>query len=301
MNNILFYGSCQCTNLYLNDPYGRSFLRESLKNFNVTTIYCYTTEISKEDFTEIIKNSDVIVTQPISNNYRNKTYLSLKYILENKKESCKVIVFAPLDFNFYFFDYGHLHVNNQIIELPTGIHFKTLYQYFKYGKSVENFLNECFYNENFKTKEELDLILNDNFIETKKREDRAIELISNCSNCYLIPINEFFMNNHKNYLLHHSHNHPCPVTLTYVSKYILNTIEIDDSKIDYSTDPFVYYPETYGKYQSYPIYSCIKKHLKFDMTQHKICLYGTLNEANRLINMKEDCEIYYSAYKDLKL
>ena len=34
-NNILFYGNCQSSNLYIDDLYGRSFLRESLKDFNV--------------------------------------------------------------------------------------------------------------------------------------------------------------------------------------------------------------------------------------------------------------------------
>ena len=81
-NNILFYGSCQNYHLYENDLYGRSFLKESLNDFNVTAIRCYDTDISESDFNEIVKNSDCIITLPISENYRDKNYLSFKYILE---------------------------------------------------------------------------------------------------------------------------------------------------------------------------------------------------------------------------
>ena len=73
-NNILFYGNCQSSNLYIDDLYGRSFLRESLKDFNVTTIRCYDTDISEEDFYKIVKNSDFIITLPVSENYKNKNY-----------------------------------------------------------------------------------------------------------------------------------------------------------------------------------------------------------------------------------
>ena len=130
-NNILFYGSCQNYNLYIDNPCGRSFLQESLKDFNVTTISCYSTDISEEDFNIIVKNSDYIITLPISENYRNKNYLSFKYILENVKETCKIIVFAPLDFDLYFFDYvNSFYHNQQLLSHPSTFHFKTLFDYF---------------------------------------------------------------------------------------------------------------------------------------------------------------------------
>ena len=301
-NNILFYGNCQSSNLYIDDLYGRSFLRESLKDFNVTTIRCYDTDISEEDFYKIVKNSDFIITLPVSENYKNKNYLSFKYILENVKETCKVIVFAPLDFQLYFFDYeNNFYHNKQFLEYPTNLHFKTLFDYFIKGKSIKNFLDECFYNENFKNNAELELILNDNLSEIKKREDLALKLISNRNNCYLIPIRQFFMDEHRNFILNNSHNHPSPITFIYIAEHILNIIGIDINKIDRQTDPFGYCTEIYGNKQSYPLYSCVKKHLNFDTSDYKSCFYGTLNEGNKLIDIKDACEIYYESYKNLNL
>jgi len=298
--NILFYGSCQNDNLYSNDLCGRSFLRESLKDFNVTTIRCYDTDISEEDFNKIVKNSDFIITLPISDRYRNKNYLSFKYILENAKETCKIIVFAPLDFDFYFFDYvNNFYHGQQLLSHPTGFHFKTLFDYFKNGKSVNNFLDECFYNEDFKNNQELEIILNSCFSETKKREDLALNLMSSRNNCYLIPMKQFFMNEHRNCMLHHSHNHPTSITFVYMAEYILNIIGMDTNKIDRLTNPFGHCIEIYGHKQSYPLYACIKKYLNFDTSEYKSCFYGTLNEGNRLIDIKDACEIYYESYKNL--
>ena len=300
-NNILFYGSCQNYNLYTNDLCGRSFLRDSLKDFNVTTISCYSTDISEEDFNIIVKNSDCIITLPISENYRDKNYLSFKYILENVKETCKIIVFAPLDFDLYFFDQGHLFVNNKLINLPADIHLKTLFKYYSEGRSIQNFLDECFYNENFKNNEELELVLNNCLSETKKREDLALNLMSNRDNCYLIPMRQFFMDKHRNFMLHNTHNHPTSVTFVYMAEYILNIIGMDTNKIDRQTDPFGHCTEIYGNKQSYPLYSCVKKHLNFDTSDYKSCFYGTLNEGNKLIDIKDACEIYYESYKNLNL
>ena len=301
-NNILFYGSCQNFHLYENDLYGRSFLRESLNNFNVTAIRCYETDISESDFNEIVKNSDYIITLPISENYRDKNYLSFKYILENVKETCKIIVFAPLDFDLYFFDQiNSFYHNQQLLTQPSTFHFKTLFDYFRNGKSIKNFLDECFYNENFKNSEDFESILNYNLTETKKREDLALKLMSNRDNCYLIPIRQFFMDKHKNFILHNTHNHPSSITLIYIAEYILNIIEMDTNKIDRQTDPFSYCTEIYGNKQSYPLYSCVKKYLNFDTSDYKSCFYGTLNEGNKLIDIKDACEIYYESYKNLNL
>lgn len=301
-NNILFYGSCQNFHLYENDLYGRSFLRESLNNFNVTAIRCYETDISESDFNEIVKNSDYIITLPISENYRDKNYLSFKYILENVKETCKIIVFAPLDFDLYFFDQiNNFYHNQQLLTQPSTFHFKTLFDYFRNGKSIKNFLDECFYNENFKNSEDFESILNYNLTETKKREDLALKLMSNRDNCYLIPIRQFFMDKHKNFILHNTHNHPSSITLIYIAEYILNIIEMDTNKIDRQTDPFSYCTEIYGNKQSYPLYSCVKKYLNFDTSDYKSCFYGTLNEGNKLIDIKDACEIYYESYKNLNL
>ena len=194
-----------------------------------------------------------------------------------------------------------MFVNNKLINLPADIHLKTLFKYYSEGRSIQNFLDECFYNENFKNNEDFELILNNCLSETKKREDLALNLMSNRDNCYLIPMRQFFMDKHRNFMLHNTHNHPTSVTFVYMAEYILNIIGMDTNKIDRQTDPFGHCTEIYGNKQSYPLYSCVKKHLNFDTSDYKSCFYGTLNEGNKLIDIKDACEIYYESYKNLNL
>ena len=148
---------------------------------------------------------------------------------------------------------------------------------------------------------DLELILNNCLSETKKREDLALNLMSNRDNCYLIPMRQFFMDKHRNFMLHNTHNHPTSVTFVYMAEYILNIIGMDTNKIDRQTDPFGHCTEIYGNKQSYPLYSCVKKHLNFDTSDYKSCFYGILNEGNKLIDIKDACEIYYESYKNLNL
>ena len=138
-------------------------------------------------------------------------------------------------------------------------------------------------------------------VKTKKREDLALNLMSNRDNSYLIPMRQFFMDKHRNFMLHYTHNHPTSVTFVYMAEYILNIIGMDTDKIDRQTDPFGHCIEIYGHKQSYPLYSCIKKHLNFDTYDYKSCFYGNLNEGNKLIDIKDACEIYYKSYKNLNL
>ena len=57
MINILFYGNCQINSLV-------NTLNLTSK-FNIRICECFLTELSKEEFTDIIKTYDFIVTQHI--------------------------------------------------------------------------------------------------------------------------------------------------------------------------------------------------------------------------------------------
>ena len=105
--NILFYGNCQLyacfKTLNLSDKY------------NVSNIECWKNKINKNNFTNIIKSSDIIITQSINDNYRNVDYLSTNYIIKNKKLNCKLIIFDSCYFNFYYFDLTYKMFNNDIL------------------------------------------------------------------------------------------------------------------------------------------------------------------------------------------
>ena len=65
MKNILFYGNCQLEKI-------KDILCLSSEEFNINFVPCFKTEYADTEFDWIIKNSDIIITNPICDNYRNK-------------------------------------------------------------------------------------------------------------------------------------------------------------------------------------------------------------------------------------
>ena len=124
---ILFYGNCQlhCIMKTLN-----------LQNFLENRIECFSTNLDETEFTNVIKQQDIIICQPIWDNYRDKPYLSTKFIIRNCKESCKIIIVDSCYFNFYYFDLTYNLFNEE----------KTLDQpiLYHYNKMIECYQNNLF-------------------------------------------------------------------------------------------------------------------------------------------------------------
>ena len=83
---IAFYGNCQLYAILktLNLP----------NNYKIHHIECFNDiNINEHQYKSIIHSCDIIITQPISDNYKNKTYLSTSYIINNTKSTCKIIIF----------------------------------------------------------------------------------------------------------------------------------------------------------------------------------------------------------------
>ena len=79
MKHILFYCNCQ-TSAVCNT------LQFSTNDYNIFNIPCFSITLDKLEFTEIIKKCDIIVTQPINDNYLGVDYLSTNYIINNAKK-----------------------------------------------------------------------------------------------------------------------------------------------------------------------------------------------------------------------
>ena len=65
---ILMYGNCQIG--------GIKECLFSLNGYDATYLDCYTQENDEEYMLQIYKSADIIITQPVSDDYRNKDYLS---------------------------------------------------------------------------------------------------------------------------------------------------------------------------------------------------------------------------------
>ena len=90
---VLFYGNCQA-----------GAIQKILSLDDSEYISCHKTNYDKTTFTNKLKEFDVIIAQPTSENYRNKDYLSTRYIVDNRKKGCQIILFDSCYFNFYYFD-----------------------------------------------------------------------------------------------------------------------------------------------------------------------------------------------------
>ena len=89
--HIFFYGNCQVSAVM------NTFLTQHSKR----CLMCWQSDITEDQIIQEIKLADVIITQPIADNYRDKHYLSTKYIIKTANYATKIIIFPSLHFDFY--------------------------------------------------------------------------------------------------------------------------------------------------------------------------------------------------------
>ena len=139
--NILFYGNCQ--------------LRAILKtlnlshNYNIFIFQCWRDHIDQQYFTDIIKKCDIIITQSISDNYRNVDYLSTLYIKQHKKSNCKLIIFDSCYFDFYYFDLTYKKFNNSILHDSIGYHYNKMIECYNNEHSIDYYIDNFVNNLDF--------------------------------------------------------------------------------------------------------------------------------------------------------
>ena len=270
--NILFYGNCQT------DVISKTL---NLPNDNVFSIYCFSTDISKENFTSIIEKCDIIITQSIQDNYRDVSYLSTSYIIQNSKKNCKIIIFDSCYFNFYYFDCFHK------IQYNYAYHYKKMFEYYENGYSEENYVDNCVNNLELKTSDELEIIVEKSINELKLRSEYYKNTYKG-DNIYYITTNEFIKNNYKDKLLFYTPNHPSKYLIQFICEEILKLLEIQDlNVINYNIDLLE------NSYRCI-LYKCIQKNVNFDITKHLPKLTGPPIDNYTVVKM------YYDAYNKIE-
>lgn len=270
MVNILFYGNCQ--------------LEAVLKTLNLPTnhkaclIECFSTDINKEEFTNIIKNCDIIITQPVEDNYRNTDYLSTSYVVNNSKNTCKILFFNNCHFDFYYFDLTYKKWNDSFFDKPNMYHYNKMIECYNNNLSANYYVNKFIHNTELKTSEELEMIAEKSLDELKKRYTNT--MMYKNENVCVIPIHHFIKNNYKNKLLFYSMNHPSKHLIQHICNQIVDTLQIE-STINYNIDFF-------GNTKCI-LYKCIQKHVQFNVDEHLPLL---LNNSN----VNEITKMYYNEY-----
>ena len=274
--NILFYGNCQCNaiRLVLNLP----------SKYNIFSIECFSTNIESNEFTNIIKKSNIIITQPIHDNYRNKDYLSTKYIINNKNSDCKIILFNPLYFNYYYFDLNYKKINNdEILKTPIDYHYNYMITSYKLNLPIEKYFEYYVDNMYYKNNDDLDKLAKESLNELDNRYQIMInEYVNNNSNIIPIYITDFIKNNYKEILLFYSMNHPSKYLFHFMTHEIIKILNIENT-IDYNIDPL--------NNPKCILYKCIQNSVNFDINEHQSV---TLDKNGNY----EITKLYFESYKD---
>ena len=271
--NILYYGNCQssCIKHILN-----------LNKYNQHHIECYTTNLNKSEFDNIIKICDIIITQPILDNYREKEYLSTNYIVNNCKLTCKIIIFDSCHFDFYYFDLGYQFFNKDVLHQPVDYHYKSMVDCYKNNYTMDYYIENYVQNDKLKTSEELETIANNSLNELKIRYENNVNKYQN-KNIIIISTYEFIKNNYKNKLLFYSMNHPTKYLIQYICLEIIRILHIPNT-IDYDKD-VLNNPKCI-------IYKAIQKNVNFDIKEYEPSL-------SKETDIKKIVKLYYDTYKKI--
>jgi len=172
MINVLFHGNCQvgavkCT---LNLPSNL---------YNCFTVLVYITTLTKNDFLTILETCDIIITQPIKDNYKDVDYLSTSYLINNCKKNAKIIIFDTCHFDFYYFDLIYKKLNHPIHNNLLPYHYSNMIECYNKNYPIEYYINNFVNNENLKTQEELEIIAENSLNILKDRNNHTINLYSN--------------------------------------------------------------------------------------------------------------------------
>jgi hypothetical protein len=282
--NILFYGNCQVAALYntliLNDT-------------TYKIILCHETNLSESEFLEEIKSVQVIITQPISNDYRNKSYLSTKYLLDNISYNTIIIIFPSIYFHFYYFDKFYKFYNNNLLRDPSDYHYKGIVETYNLKESslyfIENYLN----NPNLITRDELLKISEESILELIKRE-KLIRQYRKTTNFFIINISKFIKHNYLNYLLFWSVNHPTKYIFHFISEKILDILNIKFNTTYISTNNIDYNIDTLEFNEKCLLYKSLENIVFFDLEQYAPRLYKfNETDTNKIV------QYYLDAYTNL--
>jgi len=264
MNTILFYGNCQLHALY-------QIMNKTLKNYNCISITCHSIDITEQEFTNTIKNASIIITQPISDNYRNLPYLSTKYILNNT--TAKIIIFPSLYFNFYYVDLKYHFRNGDLLRIPSDYHYENIIENYNNNRTYEYYLEHYVNNVNLRSNEELITTATNSINELVNRENEI-----NNDKVNLIKVSDYIRENYKNKLLFYSMNHPSKYVFQYIALKICDLLKLNPANLNLSMDPL-------RENERGILYRCIQNVVNFDISIYRPRLSsGNLEDIHNIYN-----------------
>lgn len=271
MTNILFFGNCQIYAIKQILNLGTSYTQKLVE--------CFSTNVDKFTFTRFIQTSNIIITQPISDTYRDVDYLSTRYILQHVNKFCRVFIVDSCHFDYYYFDLTYKTSNNRILEYPSHYHYNGLIDCYKENLPHEHFLINYVNNESLKTSEQLDAIANNSLGELRRRNVENKNKYTH-QNITFITTADFIQEHYKETLLFYSMNHPTKYLFHFICDQLLHHLSIKNT-MNYDLDPL--------DATRCILYKCIQNNVHFDCNHFS----PKLNDNN---NINDIILLYYTDY-----
>jgi hypothetical protein len=247
-------------------------------------------------YLNVLHKLDLIIIQPISENYRNNYKYSTKSILENVNNNCIKIMFPSLYFDFYHPFICYIYDNNNPswkLGNPFDYHDKNIIKFYVNNYNKPYLLNYMI--NQYKKKLFDENILDDNFfinklnknIETLK--DREKHYIYYCTkDTKIIKSSQYILNNYKKNLLFYTNNHPTKYLFHYISDTILSLLNISLFEYPENIDPL--------KALIIPVYKCVQKYVDFN-----IDYYLNFRHYNLILEDNDIIKKYLDAYKEVNI
>ncbi len=277
---ILYYGNCQTGAL-------KSILEKPFSSYNANyvIIECWNTDINENDFLNHIKTSDIIFTQPISDNYRDKHYLSTNYILSKAKQETKIFIFPSIYFDFYYIDQDYKWKNGESLQEPSPYHYNKIIETFNLNQDKNYYMNMYLNNKNLINKTDLIKRANNSILKLKERENSMKEYIYKHKNTIILTISEYIEVWYKKALLFYSVNHPTNHVFHYLCHKILPIFNLSFNAVDTSIDPL-------HRSDRGILYKCVQEVVEFDINNYK----PNITKYN-IQNIDEFIEMYFMHYR----
>lgn len=259
-------------------------------------VYETSDEIMKNVIDNILPNCNLILSQPVSSDYRGELF-STKYLRSKIPPNSIHLIIV----NSYFTGYDPIpfqltDMENNFLDIK-GINYMP-------SCCVTNFINNNFEkaiedwnNPEYYTKEQLSINYKYSINQLKNREKKVFDNDFDID----IKISDFIEKNYKKIFLFHTYNHPTNVLLIELTKRILNKLNIKNTKVNINNELLnrtsippsisVYkktnmtfkYPDFYINYLPYSVKDAFKQYYDCFNTfddKHKLKWEATIKYCN---------------------
>lgn len=291
---ILFYGNCNAAFLVEPDEFGLRVFDSIEDDHQYTSYMCQDECLNELALDRDIKAADLIITQPIADDYRDKPNLSTNYLLNERKAGTPVVIFPTIWFDAYYLDYSSLHVNGKLVTKPQNTHLGGIYQCWKSKRQSIDFIREYVNNPDLFSTLEFEERARKNISDTGIREQRCKSYATKYDDVYPLDLTPLYESDYKRIPLTYTCNHPSRQTLFTIGMMINDIVSSTSigSEINLIANPKA---DTFAG-DRWIIYSSIQKSVDFATSLHP----PRIRDGNgRDADIDYLCNYYYDAYDKL--